>query len=151
MRRLLTKLLVLAGVAGATGVFAQELPGYTRLFQETQALSRSAPSAATDGMLLDSVYAYRISVCTASGQTLTSGTLQMYVYDTDRALWMRNPAADETISVTAGTQRCQEFPDRLTGVSVGRMLPACASVVVSSGTTCAVQVKAFLRRGIQGR
>lgn len=149
MRRLLTKLLVLVGVAGATGVFAQELPGYTRLFQETQILSRAAPTAATEGMLLDSVYAYRVSVCTASGQTLTSGTLQMWVYDSDRALWMRNPAADETISVSG--VRCQEFPDRLTGVSVGRMLPACASVVVSSGTTCSVQVKSFLRRGVQGR
>lgn len=148
MKNAAKKLVAVVGLLALT-VNAQQLPGYTRYWSETQALTRSpaTPANATDGLLLDGVKYARISVCTASGQTLTAGTLRAWYYNPDRALWTRNVDGDLTISVTAATQRCQTFPDKETGVSVGRLLYACDSVTVSSGTTCSVDIKAFTLRG----
>jgi hypothetical protein len=104
---------------------------------ETQALTRAAPSSTTDGMDLTSVMAYRISLCAASGQTLTGGALQFWAMGTD-SLWGRNPLLDLTVT---GGQRCQVWGDYQVAVPIGRMLPANSGVTVSGGTTATVRLE----------
>jgi hypothetical protein len=52
-----------------------------------------APSAATDGILLDSVEAVRIRVCADSGQTVNGGTVTLYSYDAASPLWAKASSA----------------------------------------------------------
>lgn len=114
-----------------------------RGFEESQALTRAAPSAATEGMLLTRVAGYRVSICAASGQTLSgAGSLQAYYFDPAREVWIRNPTLDR--SVTVSGSRCQAFPDATTLVRFGRVLYATSSVTVSGGTTVTVRIDAYL-------
>src|SRR4051794_7938534 len=77
------------------------------VWSETQILTRAAPStSSTDGKDLTHALKYRLSVCAASGQTLTGGTIQWDVQDAT-GLWATN--YDLTLTITGGT-RCQAWP-----------------------------------------
>ncbi len=140
MRKFLAVGLVLAcSVAGA-----QDIPGTTRLWQETQILTRADPSAVTDGVTLANVIGVRVTVCAENTRTLTGGTLRVWLYDNDTALWGRNSSLD--LTVAANSLRCQTFPDVVTTVSTGRLLIAANAVTVSAGTTVTVTVKMWTSR-----
>lgn len=116
-----------------------------RYLYETQSLTRSDPSSATDGMSLVAasgrpVRGFMVSVCAASGQTLSGGGyLRAWVYHPDAALWMRNPQLDLQVSLSG--KRCQAFPDLRTGyLQDRRVLFATESVTVSGGTTVTVRI-----------
>lgn len=109
--------------------------------------TRAAPSAApvdgtvNSGMKLNYVTGAYVSLCAASGQTLSgAGTLAAYYYDTSVALWMRNPDLDLTVSVTATSCggspcRCQIWPDFPVDSSKGGyVLFATTGITVSAGT-----------------
>lgn len=114
-------------------------------FSETQALTRAAPATATLGMALGGVKSFRLSVCAASGQTLTgAGTLDVWLYDSVDALWKLNTGLE--LAVDASGVRCQVFPDFPVDVSKDgtRVLPATNSVTVSGGTTVVVRISSCL-------
>lgn len=144
------KLLAIVGLAlvAPALVLAQNTPATTRRFSESQALTRAAPSAASDGMVLGSVIGYRVTVCAEATRTLSGGgNLRAWYYDADSALWMRNPSLD--IAVSASSVRCMVAPDVVTQVSTflsDRVLYAADSVTVSAGTTVTVTIKAITTR-----
>lgn len=139
MKKTLAVVLMLAVLVPLTAL-AQATTG-DGWWQESQALNRTAPSAASEGLLVTRMPGFRITVCAPSGQTLTSGTIKMYYYNAPLALWTRNPSLDQTI--TAAGERCQTFTDFRTSflVKSARMLPAASSVVLSGGTTVTVVVE----------
>lgn len=141
MKRLLAALLLAAAVP------ALALP--SRYLYQTQALTQAAPSLSTDGMSLGDVLGFRVSVCAASGQTLTGGgTLRAWLYHTDAGLWMRNPSLDLTVS--ASGVRCQVFPDAQPVVLLShRVYFASDTVTVSGGTTLDVRIDAQTIGGVQ--
>lgn len=119
-----------------------------RSLSESQALTRAAPTASSDGMALDNLAGYRVSVCAESGQTLSgSGNLRAYLYHGDVGLWMRNPALDLAVSVSGA--RCQVFPDiEPAAREIGenhRVLYAADTVGVSGGTTVTVRIDGATR------
>jgi hypothetical protein len=117
--------------------------GSARALSESQSLTRSAPSAATEGMDLANVKGFRISVCAPSGQTLTGGTLNAWVYNYGSSLWMRNPLLD--LTVTSNSVRCLAFPDQEVVAMMGaRVLYAASSVTVSSGSAVTVRIDAWV-------
>lgn len=105
-----------------------------RSFSEAQALTRAAPTTNSEGMQLGNVSGYRISICADSGQTLSgAGTIDIYWYSYDAALWMRN--RDLALNVTASGVRCQVFADNRVAAKLGgRLLPAANAVTVSAGS-----------------
>lgn len=108
-------------------------------WSESQALSRAAPAtSSTDGVALKGVVAFRLSVCAASGQAVTGGTILFWTQDAD-GLWADNPTLKQTL-VSSG-QRCQVVGgDWETLVRAGRFLPATSSVTVSGGTTVTLKL-----------
>jgi hypothetical protein len=128
-----------------------------KYYWETAPLTRAAPSATPvqgtvgAGMALSQVAGAWISVCAASGQTLSgAGTLDAYYYDPYAALWMRDPDLDLTVTVTATSCggspcRCQVWPDFQIGAGKGgTVLFATKSITVSGGTTVVVRVNGSL-------
>lgn len=116
-------------------------PAHAEEFSEPQALTRAAPTTATEGVSLLQVRGFRVAICAAVGQTLSgAGTLQAWVYQAKAQVWMRNPSLDLTISVTAtscagAACRCQVFPDqRVPVLYAHRVLYAANAVTVSGGT-----------------
>lgn len=123
-----------SGLAFATGT----LPTEAVADQETQILTRAAPTSAADGLDLAKVRGYRVTICAASGQTLTGGALQAWYYEPIQQLWSRaSSTLDET--VPSGT-RCKTFDDVETLVRFGRVLYATSAVTVSGGTTVTVRI-----------
>lgn len=119
----------------------------TRFLYETQALTRAAPTLASEGMsLLDAtgapVRGYFVAVCAAVGQTLSGGgALRAWVYDVDEGVWMRNPDQDLVIGTTVAGQRCRAWDDKRTGYLLGRRVHYAADgVTVSGGTTVTVRI-----------
>lgn len=118
-----------------------------RAFSESQALTRAAPAAATEGISMLRVQGFRVSVCATNGNTLSgTGSLQAWLYNPAADLWMRNPGLD--LQVTASGVRCQVFPD----FSVSTVAPASgefrtvfatSAVTVSAGTTVDVRIDAY--------
>lgn len=104
---------------------------------ESQALTRTAPTASSEGANLSPYRSLRLSVCATSGNTLSGGTLAAYWYDPTDTLWKRNPSLDVTVTATT---RCQVFPDFEVGPMGGRVIWATSSVTVSGGTTVTVKI-----------
>lgn len=104
--------------------------------------TRADPTSATEGMSLAGVPGFRLTICAASGQTLSgAGTMKAWVYHPDEAAWARNADLDQTVTVSG--KRCQVFPDFLTGVpNNNRVLFAASSVTVSGGSGLDVLVDA---------
>lgn len=108
-------------------------------WSESQALSRAAPTtSSTDGIALKGVVGYRLSVCAATSQAITGGSIIFWVQDAD-GLWGDNPTLKQTLTSTG--QRCQVVGgDWEPLVRGGRFLPATSSVTVSGGTTVTVKL-----------
>lgn len=140
MRYLLLLVALLPSIA-----LAGDDPLYsTRRFSESQALTRTAPTAACDaavspeGMLLNTVHGLRVMLEAPSGQTLTGGTLRAYYYDWSRAAWFRVPAND--LTVTSGLAK-QAWPDVEVYLGTGCVIYATDSVTLSgAGTSVTVSV-----------
>jgi hypothetical protein len=154
MRRLVPVVLIAALVGGSALALS------TRYASENQSTTRSAPVAAdfdatnTDGsrkaLILGGVQKFYVSVCAASGQTLSgAGTLAAYLYDRQRGKVKRNPSLDQTITVTStscggSACRCQVFPvQEASGVPDGdTLIYAANGVTVSGGTTVDIEYTA---------
>lgn len=149
----MTRVLLLAMLLSPLGAFAQSYLACSsncpsRYYWENGVSgTRSAPSSAPvdgtvgSGMKLNYVVGAWISLCAASGQTLSgAGTLDAYYYDPAAALWMRDPDLDLAVSVTAtscagSACRCQVWPDYdIPANKAGYVLFATHGVTVSSGT-----------------
>lgn len=131
---ILLALLPTLAIAGADPLYS------VRRFSESQALTRTAPTAACDaavspeGMQLDSVRAVRVMLEAPSGQTLTGGTLRAYYYDWSRAGWFRNPAND--LTVTSGLAK-QVWEDVAVYLRTGCLIYATDTVTLSGAGTAA--------------
>lgn len=103
----------------------------------------TAPTGMNEGMTLYGVVAYRLSVCAASGQTLSgAGTLQAYRYDSAENQWIRNKGLDQTVNASA--VQCQTFPDvAVSGGQLGRIRFVASSVTVSGGSTLDVLLEGY--------
>lgn len=144
----MVKALKLLVVLAAGAALAQTPPaGTTRVWQESQALTRSpaAPASATDGMDLNNVYGLRVTVCAPASETLTGGSLRVWLYDYNLGLWTKDTTLDMTVAASTPA-RCLTFPDQFTTVPYGRVLVAADSVTVSSGSAVTVQIQAYLFR-----
>lgn len=124
--------------------------GTGRTFQETQALTRAIPTDTTVGLRSDNLMGWRVSVCAASGQTLSgAGTIDVYNYNYTSGLWEFNKGLQMTITVGATSCsgapcRCQVFPDFTALARLGSLiLPAANGVTVSGGTTVVVYIQAW--------
>lgn len=116
--------------------------GYRRSTTESQALTRAAPTLATEGLDLDKVTHYQVTVCAETSRTLSgAGTLAAYWYNPGLAAWVRTPGLDLTVSATA--VRCMSFPQSRVNSGLGRVLYAATGVTVSAGTTVDVRVDGF--------
>lgn len=133
MKHTLALLLLLPSLALAQQRVAVSLT-------ETQILTRAAPTLSTEGAGLTEARGLRVSVCAATGQTLSgAGTLKAW-YLNPSGLWNRNSALDLSIPATASGIRCWAFPDMAVLVRTGRALFATDSVTVSGGTTVIVRI-----------
>lgn len=152
---MMTRVLLLAVLLSPLGAFAQTYLACSgtgtcpaQYYWETAVpTTRAAPSAAPvdktvgSGMKLNYVVGAWVSLCAASGQTLSgAGSLNAYYYDPGAALWMRDPDLDLAVSVTAtscagAACRCQVWPDfAVPGNKPGYVLFATNAVTVSAGT-----------------
>jgi hypothetical protein len=109
-----------------------------RYLDETQDLTRAAPSSSSDGVSLigASGYAVRgfmVALCTAdTGQTLNgSGYLRAWVWHGRKARWMRNPDLDLRVTATVA---CQAWPDLRPGYLRSRRTLFTADTVTVTGT-----------------
>ena len=104
---------------------------------ETQALTRAAPSLATDGQTLSQARNLRVTLCAGTGETLSgAGALRAW-YMTPGNTWSRTPELD--LSVSTSGVRCHTWPDLEVGARAGRVLFAADGVTVSGGTTVTVR------------
>ena len=102
---------------------------------EAQALSRAAPTLSTEGVSLGSARGLRVTLCAASGQTLSgAGALRAY-YSPSGTIWSRNSGLDLAVPGDAAGKACWTFPDVEVLVRTGRVLFAADGVTVSGGTT----------------
>lgn len=94
----------------------------------------AAPATtATQGMSLLQLKAFRLSICAASGQTLSgAGTMSAYVYQSGEGRWLPDPGLNQTVTATT---RCQAFPDFQVGGSFDRVQFVATGVTVSGGLT----------------
>lgn len=113
---------------------------------EVQSLTRADPTDSGDGVSLIAtsglpVRGYMLSVCAATGQTLSGGGyLRAWVYSPLAAQWMRNPDLDQ--QVTATGKSCQAVSDFRTGyLKLRRVLFAADGITVSGGTTVTVRIE----------
>jgi hypothetical protein len=108
---------------------------------EDQALTRTAPSAATDGIPLHDLQGVMVVVEANSAQTLSgAGSLRAYVYDPIVAAWFRVPALDLSVN-SASIRRMGFESEQIAGLRRATRLDyATDSVTVSGGTTVRVYV-----------
>lgn len=103
----------------------------------------TAPSTSLEGMSLSGVSGYRLTVCAASGQTLSgAGSMQSYAWNSAEQLWARDPGLDQ--NVTASGKQCQTFPDFKTGLQYDRVRFVASGVTVSGGSTLDALLEAQL-------
>ena len=124
-------------------------PGVDTIFQESQILTRAAPTLSTEGQLVEDFSALTLCVQAEIGQTLTSGSMACWMYDKTLAVWLRMPAMDQTIS-TAGFRNYAFASAWVIAPRYARILFAASGVVVSGGTTVTVSQLGFVPT-LQGR
>jgi hypothetical protein len=113
--------------------------GVGRSATSTQAASgESAPTLATEGMNLDSVGGFDLTVEADAGQTITAsgGKLLAYRYFPRFAAWYRAPEFDVTIPVEDVGLRRVAFPGWTVANPHGRvahLVSASAPITVSGG------------------
>jgi hypothetical protein len=134
MKRLLAVLLGLspALALGAPGTWADIGTGpNSRSFNCTTAgVTCDAPTLSTEGVSLKNVGGVVVTVCAASGATLSgAGTLTAYVWNEATLTWALN--SDLNLSPTT-TGRCQSFPVFWVGDNHGRIAWVTTGVTASS-------------------
>jgi hypothetical protein len=149
MTRVLALLVVLSPLASLAQTYlACSTSCPSRYYWETAVpTTRAAPSATPvdgtvgSGMKLPSVTGAFVSLCAASGQTLSgAGSLAAYYYDPAAALWMRDPDLDLDVDLTATSCggspcRCRVWPDfPVPANKAGYVLFATDGITVSGGT-----------------
>jgi len=120
------------------------MPVAKSTFQESQILTRAAPTLATEGQALLDLSAITVVVSAELTRTLSgSGTLNAYLYDVDVGRWARCPGLDLTITIS-GVQD-QAFPALLVaGARNSRVLWAASGVTVSGGTTVQISQLGYI-------
>jgi hypothetical protein len=101
----------------------------------------NAPVLATDGVTMNGVAGFRVSVRSPGGvQTITAGSIRVWWYDPTAGAWGRGPIVEvlDTGGVVAVTSEYQ------TNVPVGRLYVEAVGVTLSAaGPTVIVQVTTF--------
>lgn len=139
MKKLTALLLLLPtlALAGPPDFFAR------REATESQALTRSAPSTATEGVGLNEAVAVMVALDAGSGKTLTAGNLDAWLYDKwdgTNFAWSKFPSRNLPIPAgCAGQRYCVIEALTVDGPRYAqRILFATNGVTVSSGTTVTV-------------
>lgn len=111
-------------------------------FTETQALTRAEPFQASDGFSLTGFKGLRVTLCAASGQTLSgSGTLRArYLSPKAGSRWAKGGGRDLVIPSAAAGASCWTFDDMDITVDSGRALWIADGVTASGGSTCILYV-----------
>lgn len=123
-----------------------------RYFEESQALTRAAPSGnpallpatATRPLPLKGWTSYRLTVCPAAGFALTgTGSVRLYIYHPyvmGTGRWGYRDELDQDITITGSVvDLCQVFGLKV-DVRQGYLHPATINVGVTGGTTVTVRV-----------
>jgi len=123
---------------------------YSLTFSEAQTCNAgtcaraSAPTSNAEGANISSANGYRLSICAASGQTLSgAGTMQAYWCDTLTALCYRNPLNDQNVTGAVSGQRCVTWPDFQIAAITGNpdsVVFAASAVTVNGGSALTVQL-----------
>lgn len=122
---------------GSSSPFSGSVPSTACNFS-----SSSSGVASSTGLNLAGLRYYYVCVQAAFGQTLSGGgSIQMYFYDPDLAIWAYESAADEAIPAAASGARTYCFPARSfqsgpqsTG-GYGCVYPVPSSVTANGGAT----------------
>ncbi len=131
------KYLVIAASLIATLAYAR-FGG--RTWTENQILTRLAPTLVTEGMDLNEVLGYRVTVCAPAGATITGGAVKCYLRPIATAEWQ---ACEADMSFTPDTgSQCYSTPDILVTVGFGRVLYGTNSLTTSAGTTAQLSLEA---------
>lgn len=126
-------------------------------FSESQALTRAAPTLATEGMPVGGLTGIMVAVETATPATQTlsgAGTLNCYVYDTAlnaaAGAWARLPQGDLTVGTASVARLAFQADEVLVGRNGSRILWVATGVTVSAGTTVTVYQLGYdvARRGL---
>ena len=137
----------------ASSAMAQDASGVTRSVQWTQALTATAPDAATVGCVggsqvtrgldLRNARGFRLLLTPAAGQTLSgAGTLRMWHFDFRLGLWVENPDLLRTVTVASGSPG-QAWPDQSVLVRSGCLYVTTSGVTVSGGTSVTITAVAW--------
>lgn len=94
----------------------------------------AAPTSSSDGVSLVKSEGLRIMACAPSGNTVSGGTLQAWLYDNAFGAWVRTPELDLPVPSSSG-QRCINFGDLQPLVKEGRALWKPNGVVDLNGAT----------------
>lgn len=135
MKRMICLLTILCTTLAA----ADTVSSY-RYSTENQILSRAAPTLVTEGMSLQNIAGYQITITAPSGQTITGGTLECYYMSTYTFRWARCSSSMDLTPRTGG--RDWTSPNVEVAVGLGRVLYAAASITLSGGTTVDVSIEA---------
>ena len=100
------------------------------------ALTAAAPASANDGVDITGATGMRV-ILKGNGGNLTGGKLRCYWYDPTEG-WMRSPELD--LTVDAGPNAKQVWPDLEIGVQNGRVAFVPNAVTLSAGTTVDVRI-----------
>jgi hypothetical protein len=135
----MTKRVLVAALLFATPLAA--LGDLMYSWTESQALSRAAPTLATEGISLADIRGYRVVASAGAAATITGGSLLCYYYSPNTARWARCSAAlDLTLATGARDSVSADFR---VAAGAGRLLYAASSVTLSSGSAVVVTVEAL--------
>lgn len=111
------------------------LTGIGRSVKSVQTTSDSAPSAGTDGMSLQSVAGFKVTLEADSGQTLSgAGTLTCFTWDDLIAGWARYSDGDITVpAAVASNRRYGAVPFQVLAPR-GRIAFITSGITVSGGS-----------------
>lgn len=123
-------LLLVASVS-----FAQLANTWT---ESAQALTRAAPTLATEGISLMGAKGFTVMSCAAAGQTVTSGAVDLHFYDPGLAAWVENTPLSIDAAEHAG-KRCAIESFEVVNQQF-RVLAANDALVISSGAATRVSI-----------
>jgi hypothetical protein len=134
MKRLVLLLGLVPSLAFGAPATWSNPSGTTSLAVCAQAgVTCDAPTLATQGLRLDNLQGYFVTIGAASGQTLSgAGSLLCYVYDDTIAAWARLPELD--ITVGTASVRYLSFAAVWVAAPRGRVAYVPSSVTASSNS-----------------
>lgn len=125
-----SKLALVLALFVAAPALAQKV---VRTNAESQALTGSAPTAAGDGLGLDALEGFHVTVSAPSGQTISGGTLLCYYFEVALSRWARCSSAFDLTPQTG--QRDWTSPDVEVLVGGGRVKFIPSSITLSGAGT----------------